>query len=51
MELTVKHKVPVVITSQKPKEVYDAVQLRGIAFHDIINNFFARKAIEKVLMD
>ncbi len=49
MELTVKHKVPVVITSLGArKEVYDAVHsYGGIVFHDIINNFFAKKAIEK----
>ncbi len=49
MELTVKHKVPIVITSLGArKEVYDAVHsYGGIVFHDIINNFFARKAIEK----
>ena len=49
MELTVKHKVPIVITSLGArKEVYDAVHsYGGIVFHDIINNFFAKKAIEK----
>ena len=43
MELTVKHKVPIVITSLGArKEVYDAVHsYGGIVFHDIINNFFA----------
>ena len=49
MELTVKHKVPVVITSLGARpEVYDAVHsYGGIVLHDIINNFFAKKAIEK----
>ncbi len=49
MELTVKHKVPVVITSLGARpEVYEAVHsYGGIVLHDIINNFFARKAIEK----
>jgi len=49
MDLTVKHKVPIVITSLGArKEVYDAVHsYGGIVFHDIINNFFAKKAIEK----
>lgn len=49
MELTVKHKVPVVITSLGARpEVYDAVHsYGGMVFHDIINNFFAKKAIEK----
>ena len=48
MELTVKHKVPVVITSLGARpEVYDAVHsYGGIVLHDIINNFFAKKAIE-----
>ncbi len=49
MELTVKHKVPIVITSLGARpEVYDAVHsYGGIVFHDIINNFFAKKAIDK----
>ena len=49
MELTVKHKVPIVITSLGARpEVYDAVHsYGGLVFHDIINNFFAKKAIEK----
>ena len=49
MELTVKHKVPVVITSLGARpEVYEAVHsYGGIVLHDIINNFFAKKAIEK----
>ena len=49
MELTVKHKVPVVITSLGARpEVYDAVHsYGGMVLHDIINNFFAKKAIEK----
>ena len=49
IELTVKHKVPVVITSLGARpEVYDAVHsYGGIVLHDIINNFFAKKAIEK----
>ena len=49
LELTVKHKVPVVITSLGARpEVYDAVHsYGGIVLHDIINNFFAKKAIEK----
>ncbi len=49
MEITVKHKVPIVITSLGARpEVYDAVHsYGGIVLHDIINNFFAKKAIEK----
>ncbi len=53
MELTVKHKVPVVITSLGARpEVYDAVHsYGGIVLHDIINNFFAKKLLKKVQMD
>ena len=42
MELTVKHKVPVVITSLGARpEVYDAVHsYGGIVLHDIIEGFF-----------
>ena len=37
MELTVKHKVPVVITSLGAGEVYDAVHsYGGIVLHDIL---------------
>jgi nitronate monooxygenase len=47
--LCVKHKVPVVITSLGARtEVFDAVHsYGGIVLHDIINDAFARKAIEK----
>ena len=47
--LVVKHKVPVVICSLGAKaEVYDAVHsYGGIVLHDVINQKFARKAIEK----
>ncbi len=49
MELTVKYKVPIVITSLGARpEVYDAVHsYGGIVLHDIINQKFAHKAIEK----
>jgi nitronate monooxygenase len=49
LELVVKYKVPVVITSLGAKEfVNEAVHsYGGLVFHDIINNRFARKAIEK----
>jgi len=49
MELCVKHKVPIVITSLGARvEVYDAVHsYGGIVLHDIINDTFARKAIDK----
>ena len=49
LELVVKHKVPVVITSLGAKEfVYEAVHsYGGVVFHDIINNHFAKKAVAK----
>ena len=49
LEICVKHKVPIVITSLGAvKEVNDAVHsYGGIVLHDIINNRFAHKAIEK----
>ncbi|MEJ7930847.1 nitronate monooxygenase family protein [Ramlibacter sp. AN1015] len=49
MELVVKHKVPVVITSLGARtDVNEAVRgYGGVVLHDIINNTFARKAIEK----
>ncbi|MBO9475049.1 nitronate monooxygenase [Shimia sp. R10_1] len=49
IELCHKHKVPVWITSLGArKEVNDAAHdCGGIALHDIINNTFAKKAIEK----
>ena len=49
MELVVKYKVPVVITSLGARpEVNQAVHAYGgIVLHDIINDTFARKAIEK----
>ncbi|MBO9479683.1 nitronate monooxygenase [Shimia sp. R11_0] len=49
IELCHKHKVPVWITSLGArKEVNDAAHdCGGIALHDIINNKFAKKAIEK----
>lgn len=45
----VEHQVPIVITSLGAREdVYEAVHAYGgIVLHDIINNKFARKAIEK----
>ncbi len=47
--LCVKYKVPIVITSLGARpEVFDAVHsYGGIVLHDIINDKFARKAIEK----
>ena len=49
VEMCVKHKVPIVITSLGARpELNEAVHsYGGIVFHDIINNRFARKAIEK----
>ncbi|MGE0313102.1 MAG: NAD(P)H-dependent flavin oxidoreductase [Lautropia sp.] len=49
LALTVKHKVPIVITSLGARqEVNDAVHsYGGMVFHDVINQTFARKAIEK----
>jgi nitronate monooxygenase len=49
LELCVKHKVKIIITSLGAREdVYQAVHAYGgIVLHDVINNKFARKAIEK----
>jgi nitronate monooxygenase len=49
MEMVVKYKVPVVITSLGARtDVNDAIHsYGGVVLHDIINNFFARKAVEK----
>jgi nitronate monooxygenase len=49
MEVVVRRKVPIVITSLGARtDVNDAVhRYGGIVLHDIINNAFARKAIEK----
>jgi nitronate monooxygenase len=49
VELCVKHKVPIVITSLGAHEhIYKAVHsYGGIALHDVINIVHARKAVEK----
>jgi nitronate monooxygenase len=49
VEMCVKHKVPVVITSLGAREdVNEAIHsYGGIVLHDVINNTFARKAIDK----
>ena len=49
MEMCVKYKVPIVISSLGARvEVNDAIHsYGGIVLHDIINDKFARKAIEK----
>lgn len=49
MQVCVKFKVPLVITSLGAREeVFDAVHsYGGIVLHDVINQRFARKAIEK----
>jgi len=45
----VRHKVPLVITSMGAREdVFEAVHsYGGIVLHDVINNFFAKKAVSK----
>ncbi|MEQ8517088.1 MAG: nitronate monooxygenase family protein, partial [Chromatocurvus sp.] len=49
LELCVKYKVPIVITSLGAREDLNAAvhSYGGIVLHDIINNRFAHKAIEK----
>ncbi len=49
LELCVKYKVPMIITSLGAREdVNEAIHsYGGIVMHDIINNKFARKAVEK----
>ena len=49
LETCVKHEAPIVICSLgAKKEVYDAVHsYGGLVLHDVINDFFARKAIDK----
>lgn len=49
MQVCAKYKVPIVITSLGARtDVNDAVHAwGGVVLHDIINNTFARKAIEK----
>ncbi|MBD9482059.1 nitronate monooxygenase [Pseudomonas sp. PDM14] len=49
MELCVKYKVPVIITSLGAREdIYAAAHsYGGVVLHDVINNAFARKAVEK----
>ncbi len=49
LELVVKYKVPVIITSLGAREdVNEAIHsYGGVVLHDVINNKFAKKAIEK----
>ena len=49
VEMCIKHKVPIVITSLRPPaEVVEAVHgYGGVVFHDVINIRHARKAIEQ----
>src|SRR3569832_2317974 len=49
MEMVVKYKVPIIITSLGARtDVNEAIHsYGGIVLHDIINNMFAHKAIEK----
>jgi nitronate monooxygenase len=49
VQMCIKYKVPVIITSLGAREdVNQAIHsYGGVVMHDIINNFFAKKAIEK----
>lgn len=49
LQMCAKYKVPIVITSLGARtDVNDAVHAwGGVVMHDIINNFFAKKAIDK----
>ncbi len=49
MQVCAKYKVPIVITSLGARtDINDAVHAwGGVVLHDVINNFFAKKAIEK----
>ena len=49
LEMCVKYKVPIVITSLGAREDVNAAihSYGGLVFHDIISNKFAKKAIEK----
>jgi nitronate monooxygenase len=49
MQMCAKYKVPIIITSLGARtDVNDAVHAwGGVVLHDVINNFFAKKAIEK----
>jgi len=49
MEICARYKVPIVITSLGARaDVNEAVHAwGGIVLHDVINNFFAKKAVEK----
>lgn len=49
MELCVKYRVPIIISSLGAREdIYAAAHsYGGVVLHDVINNAFARKAIEK----
>ncbi len=49
LELVVKYKVPVVITSLGAREDVNAAvhSYGGVVLHDVINDRFARKAVEK----
>jgi len=49
MEMVAKYKVPIIITSLGARtDVNDAIHAYGgVVLHDVINNRFARKAVEK----
>ena len=53
MAMCVKYKVPIIITSLGAREDINqaAHSYGGVVLHDIINNKFAHKAIEKAPMD
>ncbi len=52
LEMCVKYKVPIVITSLGARvDVNEAIHsYGGLVFHDIINNFFAKKPSRKAPM-
>jgi nitronate monooxygenase len=49
LEITARHKVPIVITSLgSRREIYEAIQAAGaLVLHDVINSAHGRSAIEK----
>lgn len=49
VDMCVKHKVPLVITSLGAREDVNAAihSYGGVVFHDVINQVFAKKAVEK----
>src|SRR5699024_11129097 len=48
MEICKKYKVPIIISIGSIEDVYQVIQsYGGVVLHDVINNMFAKKAIEK----